>query len=414
MNDAGGPRPELIIRADRVVTADGIVPRSGSHQEREGRRRRPSGRHAGPGRGHPAGRRRGAAARPRRHARARQRAGAHRVGGLRHRDRGRGGRRRHDDRRHAAELDAADDRRRGARAQARGRAGAVPVDVGFWGGRRARQRASPGARCTRPACSASSASWSTRACPSSRRWTRPGSSAPPGRRPSFGSRCSCTPRTRRCVVRRRRPATTRAFVRSRPDEAETAAVALVARDRRGAPARGCTSCTCPARRCCRCSARRSADGVPVTAETCPHYLALAAEDVPDGATQFKCCPPIRDRANRDQLWDALRAGLLDCVVSDHSPCPPELKRLDAGDFGAAWGGIASLQLGAAGGLDGRAASAGCTLADVARWMSAAPAPLAGLAGQGRDRGRARRRPGGVRAGRELHRRRRTCCGTGTS
>ena len=71
------------------------------------------------------------------------------------------------------------------------------------------------------------------------------------------------------------------------------------------------------------AARR--DGLPVTVETCPHYLALAAEDVPDGATAFKCCPPIRDRANRDRLWDALGEGIIDCVVSDHSPCPPELK-----------------------------------------------------------------------------------------
>ena len=80
-----------------------------------------------------------------------------------------------------------------------------------------------------------------------------------------------------------------------------------------------------------------AGGVRVTAETCPHYLALAAEDVPDGATQYKCCPPIRDRANRERLWDGLRSGIIDCVVSDHSPCPPALKRLDEGDFGGGVG-----------------------------------------------------------------------------
>ena len=82
----------------------------------------------------------------------------------------------------------------------------------------------------------------------------------------------------------------------------------------------------------------------ITAETCPHYLALAAEDVPDGATEYKCCPPIRERANAERLWEALRDGVIDCVVSDHSPCPPELKRRAGGDFGAAWGGISSVQL----------------------------------------------------------------------
>src|SRR5205814_2098494 len=92
-----------------------------------------------------------------------------------------------------------------------------------------------------------------------------------------------------------------------------------------------------------------AEGLPVTAETCPHYLTLRDKDVPDGATQFKCCPPIRDEANRAALWDGLADGTIDCVVSDHSPCPPELKGLSGlgaagGDFGKAWGGIASLQL----------------------------------------------------------------------
>ena len=77
------------------------------------------------------------------------------------------------------------------------------------------------------------------------------------------------------------------------------------------------------------------DGVRVSAETCPHYLSLSADEVPDGGTEFKCCPPIRDAANRDALWSALGDGTVDCVVSDHSPCPAALKR---GDFGSAWGG----------------------------------------------------------------------------
>lgn len=87
-----------------------------------------------------------------------------------------------------------------------------------------------------------------------------------------------------------------------------------------------------------------ADRVPVTAETCPHYLAFDAEQIPTGATEYKCAPPIRGSENREQLWRALQEGLLDFVVSDHSPCPPALKRRESGDFFAAWGGIASLEL----------------------------------------------------------------------
>ncbi|MCE7082071.1 allantoinase AllB [Streptomyces sp. ST2-7A] len=120
------------------------------------------------------------------------------------------------------------------------------------------------------------------------------------------------------------------------------------------------------------AARR--DGVRVTAETCPHFLVLTAEDVPDGATEFKCCPPIRDADNRDALWEALADGTIDCVVSDHSPCTADLK---TPDFGTAWGGIASLQLGLPA-VWTEAARRGHDLADVVRWMSAAPAALIGL------------------------------------
>ena len=122
-----------------------------------------------------------------------------------------------------------------------------------------------------------------------------------------------------------------------------------------------------------------AGGAPVTAETCPHYLTLAAEDVPDGATEYKCCPPIRGRANADRLWQALADGTVSCVVSDHSPCPAQLK---AGDFASAWGGIASLQLGLP--LVWTAArQRGVPLSDVVGWMADAPARLVGLAGKGR-------------------------------
>jgi allantoinase len=129
-----------------------------------------------------------------------------------------------------------------------------------------------------------------------------------------------------------------------------------------------------------------ANGVRITVETCPHYLTFAAEQVPDGATAFKCCPPIREQRHRDALWAALRdegdaGGVIDMVVSDHSPCTPDLKRLDVGDFGLAWGGIAGLQVSLPVVWTG-ARERGATLGDVVRWMSEAPARLAGLSRKG--------------------------------
>ena len=115
-----------------------------------------------------------------------------------------------------------------------------------------------------------------------------------------------------------------------------------------------------------------ADGVRVTAETCPHYLSFCAEEVPDGATEFKACPPIREARNREQLWQGLADGTIDCVVSDHSPCTPDLKRFDIGDFGVAWGGVSSLQLGLSA-VWSQARWRGHTLSDVVRWMSREPA-----------------------------------------
>jgi allantoinase len=125
-----------------------------------------------------------------------------------------------------------------------------------------------------------------------------------------------------------------------------------------------------------------ADGIRVTAETCPHYITLSAEEVPDGATQFKCCPPIRDASNQDALWAGLADGTIHCVVSDHSPCTPDLKRADTGDFAAAWGGIASLQLGLSA-VWTAARARGFSLADVVTWMSRRPADLVGLVHKGR-------------------------------
>ena len=121
-------------------------------------------------------------------------------------------------------------------------------------------------------------------------------------------------------------------------------------------------------------------GARLTAETCPHYLTFAAEDIPDGATEFKCAPAIGGRANREWLWNALLEGRIGSVVSDHSPCPPALKARDGGDFLAAWGGIASLQLGLSAVWTG-ASERRVPLERLAEWMSAAPARLAGLDGR---------------------------------
>jgi allantoinase len=123
-----------------------------------------------------------------------------------------------------------------------------------------------------------------------------------------------------------------------------------------------------------------ARGVRVTAETCPHYLHFAAEEIGDGRTEYKCAPPIRGRHELDDLWKGLGAGTLDMVVSDHSPCPPSMKE-SGGDFFAAWGGIASLQLGLSV-IYGGARDRGHAASDVAGWMCAQPARLAGLGDRG--------------------------------
>jgi allantoinase len=123
-----------------------------------------------------------------------------------------------------------------------------------------------------------------------------------------------------------------------------------------------------------CAAR--AEGLPVTVETCPHYLYQSAEEIPDGATLWKCAPPIRARKNREKLWEGLKDGIIDLVATDHSPCPPAMKRLDEGSFKSAWGGIPSLSM-ALSVVWTEAARRGFTLLDIARWMAEGPAKLAG-------------------------------------
>jgi allantoinase len=123
-----------------------------------------------------------------------------------------------------------------------------------------------------------------------------------------------------------------------------------------------------------CAAR--AEGLPVSVETCPHYLHFCAEEIPDGATLFKCAPPIRSRDNREKLWQGLKDGIIDLVATDHSPCPPAMKRLDEGSFKTAWGGISSLSL-ALPVIWTEASRRGFTLTDLTRWMCEEPARLAG-------------------------------------
>jgi allantoinase len=127
-----------------------------------------------------------------------------------------------------------------------------------------------------------------------------------------------------------------------------------------------------------CAAR--AEGLPVSVETCPHYLRFCAEEIPDGATLCKCAPPIRSRENRERLWQGLKDGVIDLVATDHSPCPPAMKRLDEGSFKTAWGGISSLSL-ALPVIWTEASRRGFTLTDLTRWMSEQPARLAGCSGR---------------------------------
>ena len=171
------------------------------------------------------------------------------------------------------------------------------------------------------------------------------------------------------------------FVASRPPVAERRAIEKVISAAAATGARA-HIVHLSAAECVAMISGAKAAGIRLTAETCPHYLYFAAEQVPDGATEFKSCPPIRDSVNREALWRGLEAGAIDCVVSDHSPCLPELKSFGSGDFGAAWGGIASLQLGLSA-VWTVARRRGRTLDDVARWMASAPAALAGLPAKGR-------------------------------
>lgn len=166
------------------------------------------------------------------------------------------------------------------------------------------------------------------------------------------------------------------YLASRPAAAEHEAVALVLQLAEGTGARVHIVHVSSAGTA-RLLAHARRGGMAVTAETCPHYLAFDAARIAAGATEFKCAPPIRGAADRDGLWAALQRGDLDMIVSDHSPCPPAMKRRDVGDFFVAWGGIASLQLGASV-VWTAMRERGIPIDRLAHWMSDAPARLAGL------------------------------------
>jgi allantoinase len=173
----------------------------------------------------------------------------------------------------------------------------------------------------------------------------------------------------------------RDFVLSRPDEAETAAIAQVIAGARDTGARVHILHLSSARALDLIADAR-AEGLPVTVETCPHYLSFSAETIPDAAPQFKCCPPIRDGGNREALWQALREGIIDCIVSDHSPATAEEKNRGAGDLQQAWGGVSGLQVGFSV-LAQEARRRAIPLADLSRWMSRNTADLVGLERKGR-------------------------------
>lgn len=171
------------------------------------------------------------------------------------------------------------------------------------------------------------------------------------------------------------------FLTSRPPEAETRAIEQVIDAARRTGARLHILHLSAADALPTIAAARAA-GVRLTVETCPHYLSLSADSVPEGATSYKCCPPIRDRSNQDRLWQGLMDGVIDCVVTDHSPSTETLKHVSSGDFGAAWGGVASLQLGLAA-VWTEARRRNVPLERVVAWMSAGPADLVGLPEKGR-------------------------------
>ena len=169
------------------------------------------------------------------------------------------------------------------------------------------------------------------------------------------------------------------YLASRPDEAEVDAIAMLVRlaEEFDTPIHIVHLASAQALPLLAAARKQ---GLPITVETCVHYLWFAAEEIPDGATEFKCAPPIRNAENREALWAALNEGLIDMVTTDHSPCPPAMKGREEGRWDLAWGGIASLGL-ALPVLWTAMARRGIGIEKLGQWMAAAPAGLAGLTGR---------------------------------
>jgi allantoinase len=165
------------------------------------------------------------------------------------------------------------------------------------------------------------------------------------------------------------------YLQSRPDEAELSAVRLMLSLCREFHFRLHIVHLATSQALDMLRAAKS-QGLPVSVETCPHYLHFSSDNISDGQTLLKCAPPIRGRENCEKLWQGLREGVIDLVATDHSPCPPEMKRLSERSFRTAWGGIASLSL-ALPVMWTEASRRGFTLVDIARWMAEGPARLAG-------------------------------------
>lgn len=172
-----------------------------------------------------------------------------------------------------------------------------------------------------------------------------------------------------------------AFLASRPASSEASAIEAVIEAARAAGARAHILHLSDARSLPAIRAARAA-GVDLTVETCPHYLTIVAEEIPDGASEFKCCPPIREASNRDLMWEGVVDGTIDAIVSDHSPSTVDLKRAGDGDFGLAWGGISGLQVGLAA-VWTEARERGIPLETILPLFTTGPAAIAGLAGLGR-------------------------------
>ncbi|KAK2463262.1 hypothetical protein APHAL10511_004917 [Amanita phalloides] len=167
------------------------------------------------------------------------------------------------------------------------------------------------------------------------------------------------------------------FLESRPQQLEIDAISLITNLQQSYPNLRCHIVHLSAASAIPLIRAAKAAGLKLSVETCFHYLCLSSDDIPSGRPEFKCCPPIRDMRNQDSLWDALKAGVIDCVVSDHSPCVAELKCLDEGNIMAAWGGISTLGLGLSL-LWTESSKRGVSIAQILKWTSQNAAKHAGL------------------------------------